>query len=324
MRWGLMGASDIAATRMVPALRRTGQTVTAVLSSDAGHAAVYARDVGVEHADTEIDRFLARDDVDAVYVSSVNERHLAQASAAAAAGKHVLCEKPLATSLDEARGIVEACRGVTLGVNHHLPAAGTHRRMRELVHGGAIGRPLAVAVTHATLLPERLRGWRLSDDPGAGAIMDLACHDASVITPLLGADPLDVAALAVRQGPFDARSEDAAMAVLRYPDDVLVRLHDAFTSPFTPTTFEVHGDEGSLRAVDVMTPEPVGTVHLTDRRGTREIEVADRRHTYDVTLEAFTAGTPVVDGRDGARALAVALAVREAATSGRSVRPEMV
>ncbi len=114
------------------------------------------------------------------------------------------------------------------------------------------------------------------------------------------------------------------MAVLRFPDEVLVRTHDAFTSPYTPTVLEVHGDGGSIRAVGVLTPEPEGTVWLTDAAGTREHEVPDRRHTYDITLGAFAdavhgQGRPVVDGVAGARALAVALAVLESARTGTRV-----
>ncbi|MFC5061742.1 Gfo/Idh/MocA family protein [Actinomycetospora atypica] len=326
LRWGLVGASDIAATGMVPAMRRVGHEVTAVLSGSASWAREYADRVGARAGLADPDAFLARDDVDAVYVSSTNDRHHDQVLAAAAAGKHVLCEKPLALTLDECAAMTAACAraGVVLAVNHHLPAASTHRAIRDLVAGGAVGRPLAVAVTHATLLPGRLRDWRLGDAPGAGAVMDLTVHDASVVNALLGTTAVEATALVGNQGPWAAGREDVAMAVLRHPGEVLVRTHDAFTSPYTPTTLEVHGDEGSIRAVGVLTPEPEGTVWLTDAGGTREHEVPDRRHPYDLTLAAFTdavhgAGRPVVDGTDGARALAVALAVLESARTGTRV-----
>src|SRR6476620_11214959 len=141
IRWGLVGASDVAAARVVPAMRAAGHTVVGVCSGSARRAAAY----GIEHdlplTTDDLDRLLSAD-IDAVYISSRNGEHAAQAQAAAAAGKHVLCEKPLATSLADARKVVEACEaaGVTLAVNHHLPAAGTHRRIRELVSAGAIGR----------------------------------------------------------------------------------------------------------------------------------------------------------------------------------------
>lgn len=323
LRWGLAGASDIAETRMLPALARCGHSVRALYSSSRAYAEKYAVRNGIELVFDDFEALLASDTIDAVYISSLNDRHLEQACAAAMAGKHVLCEKPMATSLAGARDMIKACHdgGIALAINHHLPAAGTHRRIRELVQGGAIGRALAVNVRHATLLPGRLRGWRLADMPGAGVVMDLSCHDASVVNPLLGTVALESAAVTVRQGAWHAGSEDASMAVVRYENDVLVHLHDSFTSPCTPTYLEVHGDAGSIHAHGVMTPEPCGTVILSDKRGDREITVQDRRHTYDITLEAFSAavagtGRPIVTGEDAYNALAVSISILESARTG--------
>ncbi|MGV9801069.1 Gfo/Idh/MocA family protein [Mycobacterium sp. NPDC003449] len=328
LNWGLIGASDIAETRMIPALRRDGHSVVGVASRSVEHAAAYAErnDIPSGKSDFSLESLLGDPAIDAVYISSTNEQHLAHAAAAAAAGKHVLCEKPISTDLDSARKIVAACaeHGVVLAVNHHLPAAGTHRTVRTLVGDGAIGRVLSVDVRHTALLPERLRGWRLSDAPGAGVVMDLAGHDVSVVNPLLGTRAMAATAITVRQGRWDAAAEDAAAAVLLYEDDVLVRLHDAFTTPYTPSYLEVHGELGSIRAPEVMTPEPIGAVFLNDAAGEREIEVLDRRHPYDVTLEHFTRavhgdGRPVVDGQDAVNALTACLAILESAETGRRV-----
>lgn len=323
--WGFIGASDIAETRMLPAMRRMGQRVLGLASGHADHARAFAErnDIPTPHREFQLDTLLADPTIDAVYVSSTNDHHVSHAVAAAAAGKHVLCEKPLSDDLDGARRIVQRCdaAGVVLGVNHHLPAAGTHRMVRKLLHDGAIGRVLSVNVRHTSLLPERLRGWRLSDASGAGVVMDLSCHDASVVNPLLGTQALEAIAITVMQGRWDTRSADASSAVIRYEDDVLVRLHDSFTTPYLPTYLEVHGDEGSILAPEVMTPEPIGAVLLRDERGQRDIEVPDRRHTYDITLDRFARavrgeGRPVVDGRDAVNALAVCVSILESARTG--------
>ena len=131
LNWGLIGASDIAETRMVPALRRMNQRILGLASSNAEHAAGFAarNEIPSQNGNFGLDGLLANPDVDAVYISSTNEQHLAHAEAAAAAGKHVLCEKPLSVDLDSARQIVAGCaaHGIVLGVNHHLPAAGNAR-----------------------------------------------------------------------------------------------------------------------------------------------------------------------------------------------------
>lgn len=323
--WGLIGASDIAETRMIPALRREGHIIRGLASGDTEHARAFAERNQFPCKDRNfgLDALLSDPTIDAVYISSINERHLAQAAAAAAAGKHVLCEKPLSIDLDSARQIVNLCatHGVVLGVNHHLPAAGTHRTIRKLVRDGAVGRVLSVNIRHTSLLPERLRGWRLSGVAGAGVVMDLSCHDASVVNPLLGTRALHAVAMTVTQGRWKSNAEDAASAVLTYEDDVLVRLHDSFTTPYTPTYLEVHGEEGSITARGVMTPEPVGDVMLNDSRGEHQIDVVDRRHTYDITIDHFTRATrgdgrPVVDGHDAVNALAVCLSILESARTG--------
>lgn len=324
MRWALIGASDIAATRVIPAIRALGHRVTGVASGSADRAASFAAEHGIAHGTTDVAALLSRDDVDAVYVSSTNDLHRAHAEAAILAGRPVLCEKPLAVSMADARAVVEAAEraGVLLAVDHHLPGAGTHRRIRELVRSGAVGRPLAVRVFHAVALPARLRGWRLGDAPGAGVVLDVTCHDASVVNPLLGRAAVDAVALSVRQGPWQAGSEDAVVAAIRYEGDVLVQTHDAFTVPCAPTGLEVHGDEGSILATDVMTQDPIGEITLRSRNGAHPVAVGDRRDLYHIVLEAFAGavrgeGPPTATGRDGLAALAVADAVLRSTRTGR-------
>jgi 1,5-anhydro-D-fructose reductase (1,5-anhydro-D-mannitol-forming) len=323
VRWGLIGASDIAETRVVPAMRALGLEVVSVFSATPEYSAAYAARNAIDLYTSDLDALLSRDDIDAVYISSTNAAHASQAKAAAAAGKHVLCEKPLATSLEDAYAIVDACEraGVLLAVNHHLPGAGTHRAIRKLVSSGAIGQPLWVSVRHAVLLPERLRTWRLSGEPGAGCILDITVHDASVVNPLLGRRAIEAMALSVRQGPWTSESEDAVAAVIRYEGNVLVQTHDSFTSAFTPTRLEVHGDEGSIEATNVMTQDPAGDVHLRGPTGLREILVDDRRDLYEIAIGAFASavhleGDPTVSGSDGVKAYAVAQAVLDSSRSG--------
>ena len=327
LRWGLIGASDIAATRVVPALRRLGHDPVAVMSSSPERARTYADANAIGWATSELDALLDRSDVDAVYISTTNDRHPAQTLAAAAAGKHVLCEKPLALSLEDSWRMVDACEqaAVVFATNHHLPAAGTHRAIQRLVAEGAIGDPLAVRVFHAVRLPDRLQSWRLTaPEQGGGVILDITCHDAAAVRAILGREAVEAAAIAARQGPWQTSAEDAVIAAIRFEDDVLVQTHDAFTVAYAATGLEVHGSAGSIVATDVMTQDPIGRVVLRDERGEREISVPDRRDLYEVTLDAFAAavhgeGRPIVDGLDGVRALAVALAVKEAAESGRTV-----
>ena len=325
IQWALIGASDVAATRMLPAMRRLGHRVVAVGDPTPDWAATYAERNGIEVGDS-VEAVLARDDVNTVYISTINELHRTYTEAAAAAGKNVLCEKPLALSVEDGRAMLAACEqaGVTLATNHHLPGSGVHRTIRRLVADGAVGSVLAVRVFHAVMLPARLQGWRLGSRTGGGVAMDITCHDASVLNPLLGALPADVVALAANQGPWGAAAEDALMATLRYENGALVQTHDAFTIAHSPTGLQVLGSEGSIEATAVMTQDPIGTILLRDASGEREVEPDDRRDLYEINVAAFAStlrgdGAPTVTGLAGLRAVQVALAVREAAEVGQRV-----
>src|SRR5262249_43437795 len=120
LRWGLIGASTIAREWVLDAIRaQQGNTVSTVLSTDAGRGADFARAHGIPSSYTELTRLLSDPSIDAVYVSTTNELHKLQVLAAAAAHKHVLCEKPLALNLADAGEMVAACAraGVVLATN---------------------------------------------------------------------------------------------------------------------------------------------------------------------------------------------------------------
>lgn len=325
VRWGLVGASTIARGWMVEAIRAAGGEVVAVLSSDDERAKRFAAENGIATAVTSIDALLSGS-LDAVYVSTTNEHHCSQTLAAAAAGKHVLCEKPLALDLADARRMVEACNaaGVVMGTNHHLRNASTHRALRAAIKQGRIGRPLFARVFHAVYLPPHLQGWRLTT-PGAGAgvIMDITVHDADTLRFVLDDEPAEVIALAQSSGMAAGGIEDGVMGSVRFRSGLIAQFHDAFTTKFATTGFEVHGTEGSLIATNCMTQRPVGEVLLRTAAGEESLPL-DHENLYARALRAFHAairgeGAPAATGEDGVHSMAVALAAREAAATGRAV-----
>jgi 1,5-anhydro-D-fructose reductase (1,5-anhydro-D-mannitol-forming) len=325
--FGLIGASTIAREWMIGAIRsQPGCEVVAVMSSDPTRAARYAAENGIPAHYASLSALLADGRVDAVYVSTTNQLHREQTVAAARAGKHVLCEKPLAVTAFEAREMVAACdkAGVVLATNHHLREAATHRRIRDLVRSGAIGRPHYARVFHAGLLPPHLQGWRLKEPAaGGGAILDLTVHDVDLLRFVLGADPVEVVSLSQQAGLASGSLEDGAMTVFRFDNGVLAQLHDAFTVPFARTGLEVHGSEGSIVGRDVMTQRPAGEVVLRTKDGER-VESLVHEDLYARTVAAFLAavrgqGKPSATGEDGYRSLLAALATVEAARTGARV-----
>lgn len=326
-RWALIGASTIAKEWVMPAIRATGGTIASVMSSNAERAHAYAQTHAIPVATMSIDEAL--DGVDAVYISTTNELHYAQALATAKAKKHLLCEKPLALTLAEAREMVSACAtaGVVMATNHHLRNAATHRAMRAAIKEGRIGKPLFARVFHAVYLPPHLQGWRIKDpSTGAGVVMDITVHDADTLRFVLDDEPQTVSAMVQHAGMGTDEIEDGVMGVVRFKSGVLAQFHDAFTTKYPKTGFEVHGTDGSLVGVDCMTQRPVGTVTLTDATGSHALPL-NGENLYERSLKAFHAamrgeGAPAASGVDGVRSMALAIAALESAKTGRVVAIE--
>jgi 1,5-anhydro-D-fructose reductase (1,5-anhydro-D-mannitol-forming) len=325
--WGFIGASNIAREYMIAAVRsQPGHEVVGIASRNLERARDFAAVHGIASAYDRVPDLLADPAVDVIYISSTNEQHCEQVLAAAAAGKHVLCEKPLALSVTDAQWMVDACRanGVVMATNHHLRNAATHRKVRELVQAGAVGTPLFARVFHAGYLRPVVQGWRISQpEAGGGAIFDIVVHDVDALRFILAAEPVEATALSQSAFLSKGAVEDGAMAILRFDNGLLAQIHAAFTIRHATTGLEIHGTEGSLFARDVMTPRAVGTIALRNGEGERIVPV-EHLDLYAGGVARFGAairgdGSPAATGEDGVRSLAAAIAVLESSKTG-SVR----
>ena len=188
VRWGLIGCGDIAAKRVAPALRGTpGSALVAVARARAELAADFARQHGARRWYADWREVLDDREIDAVYLATPVRLHAEQAVAAAEAGKHVLCEKPMALDVESCQRMVSAARshGVRLGVayyRHHYPVVA---RLRELLASGEIGRPVLAQVQAFELFdppPGHPRAWLL-DKASRGR----RAHDGLRLPPHRGA-----------------------------------------------------------------------------------------------------------------------------------------
>ena len=160
MKWIFVGASTIASQYMIGAVRaQTGCDVTWVVSGSGDRTATWAQEHGIANHTASLGDAFADADAGAVYISSTNEKHHAQAMAAIAADKHVLREKPLGMTLAEAEEMVAAAkdRGTAFATNHHLRCSASHRAVRDPIPSGALGHRLSVRLRPAVPLPEPLQ-----------------------------------------------------------------------------------------------------------------------------------------------------------------------
>lgn len=322
--WGLIGASTIAREHMASAIRAIdGNSLHAVFSSSKERAAKFAAGCSIPIASNSLEELLNNPNIHAVYISTTNDLHHTQVMAAAKAGKHILCEKPLALNMQHAQEMVDACKdaGVVLATNHHLRNAATHRAIRSLIADGYIGKPLFARVFHAVSLPPHLQGWRI-DKPqaGGGVILDITVHDVDTLRFSLGSELVEAIGMTQSTAMTKDGLEDGVMAVLRFANGTLVQLHDAFTVKHAGTGIEYHGETGSIIGRNVMTQQPVGEVILRNADGEQVIAI-DHENLYERSVSAFCAairgeGQPAATAEDGVRSLSGAIAVLNACKTG--------
>ncbi|MDX7949735.1 Gfo/Idh/MocA family oxidoreductase [Lichenihabitans sp. Uapishka_5] len=271
--WGIAGFGWVAADYMAPAIAAAGDRLVAVADpSPRAQAAAKARGVPSYASVAELAADAA---VEAIYVATPNHLHRVAVEAAAAAGKAVLCEKPIAATLADAEAAVAACRkaGVLYGTafdQRHHPA---HKALRQAVADGAIGSVTAVRILYACWLgPDWSSGhdgghnWRAdAGQAGGGALMDLAPHGLDLVEFLLGEPVAQVAAMLQRRihaYPVD----DGAMLIGGTRLGVLVNLHVAYNCPdaLPRRRLEVAGSAGLLVAENTMGQDAGGSLTRID------------------------------------------------------------
>ena len=197
IRWGVLGAANIATKKVIPAMQK-GQfsTMAAIASRDLNRARRAADDLGIEKAYGSYEELLADPDIDAVYNPLPNHLHVPWSIAAAEARKHVLCEKPLSLNLLEARKLVDVRDRTRVKIGEAFMVL-THPqwlRARQLVNDGAIGelRAIAGAFSYFNRDTSNIRNI---PDYGGGGLMDIGCYPITTSRFLFDREPSRVVGL---------------------------------------------------------------------------------------------------------------------------------
>jgi predicted dehydrogenase len=202
VRWGVLGCANIALQKVIPAMQQSSHcSIAAIASRDGGRAAAAAEALGIPAAYGSYEELLADPAIEAVYLPLPNHLHREWTLRAAAAGKHVLCEKPLAVTASDAAEMVAGCRdaGVLLMEAFMYRLHPLWRRVHALVSEGAIGELLAVQgwFSYHNVDPGNIRNVA---DYGGGALLDIGCYPVNVARWLFDSEPTAVSA-AVRRDP---------------------------------------------------------------------------------------------------------------------------
>ena len=321
LTWGILGLGKIADTRVAPAFRAAaGNELVAVAGRDSERTAAFA---ARHHArPMTVDDLLADPAIQAVYIAATNELHEPYTVAAARAGKHVLCEKPLSRTPQEAAGMIAACAeaGVQLGTAFMMRYHPAHRQIHDLVRQGALGTLHQVRVQFAFYLAAERQTWRLDERLGGGPLLDVGSHAVDLIAWLTGQRIGAVGAVMGMQTFVDRTAEDAAILNLVLEGGMLGQVNVAFNTPFALTSLELHGSAGSIRTAGTLGQVAEGHAELRTAAGRRLLQWQPG-DLYAAEIMAFAdavAGTAPLDitGEAGLVNLRVLAAATRSATNG--------
>jgi predicted dehydrogenase len=325
-----------------------GAKIVALADSDLPRAHKLADDLGLAHSNTypEIPPLLARRDVDIVIVATPSGAHMPPAVAAAEAGKHVVVEKPLEITLERCDRIIEACDRHRVQLCTIFPSrfADANQALKAAVDAGRFGRLTLGETTCKWWRPQSYYdqgGWRGTKAlDGGGSLMNQAIHNVDLLLWMMG-PAVQVSGFTATLAHERIEVEDTAAACLRFQSGALGVI-EATTSvhPGYPKTIAIHGDKGSavIEQEDVLrwdfTPETDADRKVKERFAQKVgasggssdpsaiSHVYHARQLTDFVRALETGSKPLVDGREGRRAVEVILAIYDSAATGKTIELE--
>jgi 1,5-anhydro-D-fructose reductase (1,5-anhydro-D-mannitol-forming) len=324
--WGVIGLGNIVHTTIAPALvAEPSCDLVAAVSRDQGRADAFAAKFGARFAYDDYDRMLANPEVEAVFIATPNSLHAKEVVAAARAGKHVLCDKPMATNVPDAMQEVEECRraGVKFGINFHNRHLDWVRDVKAMLAGGAIGEVQAVEVEVGS-------GTRLYDnwrtDPemaGLGSIYNVGVHALDFLRLILASEAVEVAAM-FDQDPGGGTLERLGMVLIRFANGTMAyaNCNERLAYPRNDVVF--FGSRGRIAGLGLTRARVDGYVTvLTEEGETTTSYPAPGAHQRSVA--AFTKAVladqePDASGIDGLRSMQLCDAIARSVAERRVVQ----
>ena len=237
IRWGVIGVAKIATVKVIPAMQRGGLTeIRGIASRDAAKAAKAASELGIPKSYGSYEELLADPEIDAVYNPLPNHLHVPLSIKAAEAGKHVLCEKPIALSVAETKQLIAARdrTGVKIGEAFMVHLHPQWLRTREIVRSGEIGELHAMncVFSYNNRDPQNIRN---KADIGGGTLMDIGCYPIHISRWIFGGEPKRVCGLIDRDPDF--QTDRLSSALLDYPSGQAIFTCSTQMAPYQRMTF---------------------------------------------------------------------------------------
>ena len=320
LRWGLLSTARIN-TALIPPLQASKRNkLVAVASRTKDKADAFAREKKIKRAYGSYEALLADPEIDVIYNPLPNHMHTEWTIKAVEAGKHVLCEKPLALSLDEVDAIDTAARkyGKVVAEGFVYRTHPLAFKVKQLIANGSLGgiRIVRGSFTYSDTSSDNIR---LKPEMGGGGLWDIGCYPLSYMRTMLGAEPMEVFGWQVTGS---TGVDETFIAQMRFPGDVFAQFDCSMVIPYH-VFMEFIGDVATLIIPNPFIPGPNRTLYLT-RNGKTERITVKGPDTYITEVEdmadAILLGKPPVISLAESRAnIAAILALFESAKIGKPV-----
>lgn len=326
--WGLIGTGRIAEDRILPAINAcAGNRLIAVVSREQARADAFAGKFGAQHAYTRYEDMLRNPDVTVVAIHTPNALHADEAVAAARAGKHVFCDKPMATSVGDAERMIRECEkaGVKLGVNFHNRFMTGFIESKRIIDSGEIGDvTLAQLEASPGARPGgRLSTWRL--DPamaGLGTTMSIGVHVYDILRYLLSSEIEIVSAV------FDTPRgvmEEMNLSTFRFANGAMAQVSVHENAPHPHNDFVIYGTRGRITGRGLTRSRSGGTLEVVGAEGKARVQEHPATNAHAACVVAFSEALlegrdPSPSGIDGLRSVQLTEAMARSAWDGVHVR----
>ncbi|MDQ6785457.1 MAG: Gfo/Idh/MocA family oxidoreductase [Acidobacteriota bacterium] len=305
LKWGLIGAGDIAKKRIAPALRDLPNCdLIAVNRGRAELAEAFAVEFGARKWFADWRELVADDKIEAVYIATPVFLHCEQTIAAAKAGKHVLCEKPMALNSAECGQMIELCAAssVKLGIAYYRRFYPVIERIKQIIESGEIGKVLFAninAFEYFNPTADNSRRWLIEkSQSGGGPMMDFGCHRIEVLTNLFGQTQRVESIVA--NVAFEREVEDTATAIFQFELGMCANLTVTHAAFEPQDTLDIFGTNGSIHVAILNR----GELKITTNNGERTENHPPHQNVHQPLIEDFTEAVlndrePLVNGKTG-------------------------